>query len=145
MVIDNFLCCRRSGAFRPDTILTHWKDDIMHPDHVEATRAVLFGCAYCGSGGIETESASCPRPTVYMYETTSGTAPVSKFLPDTYVDISDVFDRKQEALKELAAQTVLVGSYEVIGRYRAMEANHTAMISGCRYAEGFVRFGTTPG
>ncbi|MEE2754938.1 MAG: PIG-L deacetylase family protein [Candidatus Latescibacterota bacterium] len=132
-------------AFRPEVILTHWKDDIMHPDHVEATRGVLFGCAYCGSGGIETDSAPCARPTVYMYETTSGTAPVSRFLPDTYVDISDVFERKQEALKELAAQPVLVGSYEVIGRYRAMEANHTAKISGCRYAEGFVRFGTARG
>lgn len=130
-------------VFRPDVILTHWKNDIMHPDHVEATRAVLFGCAYCGSRGIETESAPLSRPKVYMYETTSGTAPVSRFLPDTYVDISDVFEKKQQALKELAAQPVLLRSYEVIGRYRAMEANHTAEISGCQYAEGFVRFGTS--
>ena len=130
-------------AFRPDVILSHWKDDIMHPDHVEATRAVIFACSYCGSGGIQTESAPCPRPALFMYETTSGTAPVSGFLPDTFVDISDVFERKTRALKELAAQPVLVGSYEVIGRYRAMEANHTAGMSGCRYAEGFVKFGST--
>jgi hypothetical protein len=66
-------------------------------------------------------------------------------LPDTFVDISDVFERKTRALKELAAQPVLVGSYEVIGRYRAMEANHTAGMSGCRYAEGFVKFGSVRG
>ena len=132
-------------AFRPDVVLTHWKDDITHPDHVETTRAVIFGCSYCGSRGIVAESEPCPRPQIYMYETTSGTASVSKFLPDTYVDITDVFDRKIEALGALAAQPVLPGSYEVIGRYRAMEANSTAGMSGCQYAEGFVKFGTYRG
>jgi 4-oxalomesaconate hydratase len=132
-------------AFRPDVILSHWKDDVMHPDHAETTRAVIFASTYCGSVGIQTRSERCKRPELYMYETTSGTAPVSRFLPDTFVDITDVFDRKTEALKELAAQPVLVGSYEVIGRYRAMEANHTAQMGGCKFAEGFVRFGTVAG
>ena len=132
-------------AFRPDVVLTHWKDDVMHPDHAETARAVIFACAYCGSGGLQTKSAPVGRPSLFMFETTSGTAPVSKFLPDTFVDISDVFERKQEALKELAAQPVLVGSYEVIGRYRAMEANHTAKMGGCKFAEGFVKFGTVAG
>jgi 4-oxalomesaconate hydratase len=132
-------------AFKPDVILSHWKDDIMHPDHAETTRAVIFASSYCGSGGIETASEPCRRPTLYMYETTSGTAPVSRFLPDTFVDITDVFDRKRDALKELAAQPVLVGSYEVIGRYRAMEAGTTAGMGGCKYAEAFVKFGTSGG
>ncbi len=132
-------------AFCPDIVLTHWKDDIIHPDHAATTEAVIFGCSYCGSAGIRLESEPCRRPTMYMYETTSGTAPVSRFLPDTFVDISDVFERKTRALEQLAAQPVLPGSYEVIGRYRAMEANHTAEISGCSYAEGFVRFGTVSG
>ena len=132
-------------AFRPDVILSHWKDDIMHPDHAETTRAVIFASAYCGSGGIDTESGPCPRPTLFMYETTSGTASVSRFLPDTYVDISNVFDRKKSALKELAAQPILVDMYDVIGKYRAMEAKHTAGAAGCQYAEGFVRFGSVLG
>ena len=132
-------------AFRPDVVLTHWKDDVMHPDHAETTRAVIFATTYCGSGGIQSDLPPCPRPKVFMYETTSGTAPVSKFLPDTFVDITDVFERKQAALKELAAQPILVGSYEVIGRYRAMEASSTAKMGGCEFAEGFVRFGTVAG
>jgi len=129
-------------AFRPDLVLSHWIDDIMHPDHAETTQAVLWACAYCGSGGIQTESPACGRPPLACYETTSGTAPVSRFLPDLYVDISDVFEQKMEALGKLAAQPNLPEMYDVLGRYRAMEAAHTAGMGGCRYAEGFARIGT---
>jgi 4-oxalomesaconate hydratase len=129
-------------AFRPDVVLTHWKNDIMHPDHAETTKAVLWACSYCGVGGIPTEADPCPKPALYCYETTSGTAPVSKFLPDVFVDITDVFDRKREALKQLAAQPALVRMYEVIGRYRALEATQTARISGCEFAEGFSKLGS---
>ena len=82
---------------------------------------------------------------MYMFEASVGTAPVSRFLPDTFVDISDVFDRKMKALEQLAAQPVLPGLYELTGRYRAMEANHTAGMSGCTHAEGFVKFGSVSG
>ena len=132
-------------AFRPDVILTHWRNDIMHPDHAVTAEAVIFGCSYCGSGGIITTSSSCRRPEMYMFEASVGTAPVSRFLPDTFVDISDVFDRKMKALEQLAAQPVLPGLYELTGRYRAMEANHTAGMSGCTHAEGFVKCGSVSG
>ena len=42
-------------AFRPDVVFTHWKDDVMHPDHVETTRGVIWACSYCSAGGIKTE------------------------------------------------------------------------------------------
>ena len=50
-----------------------------------------------------------------------------------------------KALEQLAAQPVLPGLYELTGRYRAMEANHTAGMSGCTHAEGFVKFGSVSG
>lgn len=132
-------------AFRPDVILTHWRNDIMHPDHAVTTEAVIFACAYCGSGGIRTDSDPCPRPDMYMYEASVGTAPVSRFLPDTFVDISDVFEQKMQALTQLASQPVLPGLYELTGRYRALEAKHTAGMSNCTFAEGFVKFGSVSG
>ena len=128
-------------AFRPDVVLSHWINDILHPDHVETTQAVLWACCYCSAGGIETEHEPCGRPSLYCYETTLGTAPVAKFLPDVYVDITSVFDRKIAALKKLAAQPQLPEGYEVLGRFRALEAMHTAGMEGCRYAEGFASIG----
>lgn len=128
-------------AFRPDLVLTHWINDLLHPDHAETTQGVLWASCYCGAPGIETEHAPCPRPTLVCYETTMGTAPVSGFVPDLYVDITSTFEQKMEALKKIEAQPALPEVYEVLNRYRAIESQHVAGMSGCRYAEGFARIG----
>lgn len=131
-------------AFRPDLVLTHWINDLMHPDHVETTQAVLWACCYCNAGGIDTGHPPCPRPPLVCYETTMGTAPVSGYVPDLYVDITSVFEQKIEALTHLAAQPQLPEVYEVLGRYRGIESQHVAGMEGCRYAEGFARIGKQP-
>lgn len=130
--------------FRPDLVLSHWINDVMHPDHVETTQAVLWACSYCNAGGINTADTPCGRPLVVCYETTMGTSPVSGFVPDLYVDISSVFEQKINALKKLAAQPPLPEVYTVLNRYRAIEAQHMAGMNDCRYAEGFARIGKEP-
>ena len=129
-------------AFRPDLVLTHWINDIRHPDHLETAQAVLWACCYCGAPGIPTDSPPGPSPELLCFETTMATAPVSKFLPEIFVDVTAVFDRKQEALKKLAAQPSLPEMYEILARYRGLEARDTAGLRDCRYAEGFCRIGT---
>jgi 4-oxalomesaconate hydratase len=129
-------------AFQPDLILTHWIDDILHPDHVEATQAVLWASRYCSVPGIQTEHAPCAVAELVCYEAQLGTGPVTKFLPEFYVDITSTIDRKVEALKKLAAQPPLPEQYEILARYRALEAQITANMAACRFAEGFCRIGT---
>ena len=80
--------------------------------------------------------------TCRFYETTLGTAPVAGFLPSLFVDISGVQERKREALQHLASQPDLGDRYETLAAYRALEAQSTAWMKGCRYAEAFVRLGT---
>lgn len=129
-------------AFQPDLVLTHWKDDILHPDHMECTRAVIWASRYCFRPGLDIEHPPCPSPQVVLYETTLGTAPVAGFLPNLFVDISGVQERKKEALRHLASQPDLPDRYETLAAYRALEAQSTAWMKGCRYAEAFVRLGT---
>lgn len=129
-------------TFQPDLVLTHWKDDILHPDHAEATRAAVWASRYCFRPGLDMEAPPCPSPQVVFYETTLGTAPVARFLPNLFVDISPVQARKREALEHLRAQPGLADRYETLARYRAMEAQSTAWMKGCELAEGFVRLGT---
>ena len=126
---------------RPEVVLVHWLRDILHPDHVTTAENVLWACAYAGAGGIRTGHPPAPRPATYCYETTIGTAPVAGFLPDTYVDIARVFDRKMEALRHLKAQPDLPGMYDICARYRGIEARMVGGIPGCQLAEGFVKVG----
>ncbi len=130
-------------AFQPNMVLSHWIDDLLHPDHVETTQAVLWACRYCGVPGIETAHAPYASPQLICYETMLGTSPVSKFLPEIYVDITTVFERKREALSKFGAQPQLPEHYEILNRYRALEAQFTAGMSECQFAEGFCRIGTS--
>ena len=129
-------------VFKPDLVLTHWTDDFMHPDHVETTQAVLWATRYCFRPGLKTAHPPCAAPEVVCYETVLGMAPLTKFVPNLYVDITEVFPRKKEALTKLAAQPDLPERYEMLARYRALEAQSTAWMKTCELAEGFVRLGT---
>ena len=129
-------------VFRPDLVLTHWTDDFVHTDHVETTQAVLWATRYCFRPGLKTAHPPCPAPEVVCYETVLGMAPLTKFMPNLYVDITAVFPRKKEALTQLATQPDLPDRYEMLARYRALEAQSTAWMKDCEFAEGFVRLGT---
>ena len=126
---------------RPEIVLMHWLKDVLHPDHVVTAESALWACAYAGAGGIRTGHPPTSRTTAYCYETTMGTAPVSGFLPDTYVDIGGVFERKMEALRHLRAQPDLPGMYDVCARFRGAEARMIGGLPACKFAEGFVKVG----
>jgi 4-oxalomesaconate hydratase len=124
--------------FKPDLVLTHWIDDLLHPDHVETTQAVLWACRYCGAPGALPDCPVCPGPELVCYETTLGSAPRARFLPEFFVDVTAVMPRKLAALAEFAAQPALPKGYEILGRYRALEAAMCANLP-CEFAEGFTR------
>ena len=64
----------------------------------------------------------------------------NEFNPDTFIDITDVFDIKREALKQLATQRVLADYYSEYGLRRGWQARTLKGNKSIRYAEGFVRF-----
>ena len=128
-------------AFEPEVLLCHWIDDILHPDHVETAQAVLWARSYCGVPGIETGHPPCATPEYICYEAQLATSPVTRFLPDFYVDIDSTMERKVEAMAKLAAQPSLVDQYTKLARYRGLEAQIVAGMKDCTCAEGFVRIG----
>ena len=129
-------------AFQPDLVLCHWINDYLHPDHVEAVNAVIWASRYCFRPGIKTNHRPCAAPEIVCYEPIAGIGPVVNYKPNLYVDITGVWERKVEALKALASQPELPSRYEIIGKYRALEAQITANMKQSDVAEAFVRLGT---
>jgi 4-oxalomesaconate hydratase len=112
--------------FKPTLILTHWKDELTYPSHWITAQSVIQAAQIAhGSWDIR------------FFEATIGTATRVGFVPDHYVDITDVFEQKMEALKKLETQPQLIEYYTTCGRWRGLE-------TGCRYAEGFVRWAPKP-
>jgi len=108
--------------FKPDILLTHWQDELTYPTHLIASRAA-----------VEATRMAKATNDIRFFEPNIGSATRVGFLPDHYVDISGVFEKKMEALATLKAQPHLLAYYTTCSKWRGLE-------SKCDYAEAFVRF-----
>lgn len=117
---------REMADFRPDIILTHFKDELTYPTHWRTAQSVIHAAQLAGVSW-----------DIRFFEPTVGTASRVGFIPDDYVDITDVFEQKITALKELETQPDLVPHYTTCNSWRGLEC-------GRPYAEAFVRWARKP-
>jgi LmbE family N-acetylglucosaminyl deacetylase len=61
------------------------------------------------------------------------------FQPDTFVDITDVFERKLEAMEAMAAQKYMHKHYAERAEHRAFHARYATGDGEVRHAEAFQR------
>jgi LmbE family N-acetylglucosaminyl deacetylase len=107
---------------QPDVIFAHWPVDT-HMDHQVASLLTIRGWMALGE-----------RPQLYFFEVNTGSQSQG-FLPNTYVDITPVLEKKKEALFAHVSQDgtgIWREHHEIIARWRGREAGVTA-------AEAFVR------
>jgi LmbE family N-acetylglucosaminyl deacetylase len=120
---------------RPDVILTHAPNDYM-PDHVEVSRLVLDASFLATLPLLETgHAAHNVVAPVFYFDTLAGVG----FDPSEYVDVSDVFEQKLEALRCHQSQLVWLAEHDgvdVVDQTRVMGA-FRGYQCGVRYAEGF--------
>jgi 4-oxalomesaconate hydratase len=123
------------GDFEPTVILTHTAKDPFNPDHplaYQATeRARLLSCG----AGVASAFKNIDPPMWYSFEPHQ--PEICDFKPDTFLDISTVFEKKIAAMNCMGAQKYLVDYYAELAIRRA---NHARRISGkkdVKYAEAF--------
>jgi len=113
---------RLLAAAKPDVVFAHWPVDT-HMDHQVAS--VLTIRAWMG-GGLRTSR-------LYFFEVNSGSQ-TEGFLPNTYVDISSVVDKKKAALFAHVSQDgpgIWRQHHEIMAHWRGREVGVSA-------AEAFV-------
>ena len=120
------LLAQEMADFQPDLILTHWKDELTYATHWLTAQSVIQA-AQLADGSWD----------IRFFEPNIGTAGRVGFIPDHYVDISDVFELKIKALAKLETQPQLLPWYTTCAEWRGLEIRR-------RYAEGFVRWGPKP-
>lgn len=109
------------AAESPDLVFTHWPVDT-HMDHQVASMCAIRACM-----------ALSNRPHIYFFEVNSGSQ-TQGFLPNTYVDITPVLEKKKSALFAHVSQDgrgIWQQHHEVIAQWRGREAGVSA-------AEAFV-------
>ena len=84
---------------RPKVILAHSHDD-RHPDHRQAHHLTRDANFFAGLASIETEDEAYRAPTIVYFHPYYE----SPEAPGAVMDISDVFERKLEALRAFTSQ-----------------------------------------
>jgi 4-oxalomesaconate hydratase len=124
---------------RPRLVLTHWPDDPFNVDHQETSTATVRAISCAIVSGFR-PGKRIQRPDVYFFEASVPITEFNRFQPDTYVDITDVFSVKMEALRQLASQPFLPDWYTRYAEQRGYQAATWAENPRIRYAEAFKRY-----
>jgi 4-oxalomesaconate hydratase len=116
------------GDFEPTVILTHSEKDPFNPDHPLAFQAVQRARLLSSGAGVPSAFKNIDPPVWYSFEPHQ--PELSGFTPDTFIDISSVFDKKLAAMSCMGAQNYLKDYYTELGSRRA---NHARRISGQKH------------
>ena len=124
---------------RPDIIITHDKKDAVNPDH-DAVRNYVFQCSVMSnSAGVVTPGFPVTKQMM-LFGFEPHQTEISDFKPGTFIDITETYEQKVEAMKCFKAQGHLIEYY--IQR-AFMRGNHARRLSGVKdykYAESFSNF-----
>ncbi len=111
--------------FEPGVILTHTEKDPFNPDHPLAYVAVQRARLLAAGAGVASAFKNIIPPAWYSFEPHQ--PELSSFVPDTFVDISSVMDKKIKAMDCMGAQNYLKSYYTELASRRG---NHARRIAG---------------
>lgn len=122
---------------QPDVVLTHTPSDPFNPDHPVASQAVQKARLLASGAGVASAFQRIRPPDLYFFEPHQ--PELCAFKPNTFVDITPVFEQKRKAMEVVQAQSYLKNYYVELA---ARRGNHARRISGMdeiRFAEALQR------
>ena len=123
--------------YRPDTIITHVANDPYNRDHNLAHETLLGARMVAQAMGHLTDNPPIGAPQVLMFEPHQ--PEMCGFSVDLLLDITEVFDRKQAAMKCMGAQDHLVDYYTELAGRRGMQAVRNGGAKSITHAEAHAR------
>lgn len=129
---------RKIREFRPDFIISHDRFDVLNPDH-NAVSDLVFRCSVMSnSAGVRIDGLkNTKQMQIFGFEPHQ--TELSHYTPGLFVDITETYEKKVEAMKCFKAQSHLIEYYT---ERAFMRGNHARRLSGnqaYKYAESFAR------
>ena len=122
----------------PDVALVHAPEDPFNPDHPVASLAAQKARLLAtGAGGIPASFETIPPPMMYAFEPHQ--PDLCSFRPDTFVDVTEVWLMKSNAMSAMAAQQYLQDHYTQRAEQRAFQARYAGFSPETKYVEAFQR------
>jgi 4-oxalomesaconate hydratase len=121
----------------PDVILTHTDRDPFNPDHPVAYAATDRARILATGAGVASAFKTVRPPEFLLFEPHQ--PELCGFTPTTFLDITTVFEQKQQAMAAMGAQEYLRQYYTERAAHRANHARRIAGAKDIKYAEAFMR------
>lgn len=121
----------------PHIVLTHTPLDPFNPDHPVACQAVKKARLLAAGAGVASAFKNITPPDLYYFEPHQ--PELSKFNPNTFVDITSVMQQKIKAMETMQAQSYLRGYYTELAARRGNHARRISGMSEVKYAEALQR------
>lgn len=121
---------------QPTLIITHDKVDVTNPDHGFARDIVYRASIMSRQAGIESSGLK-PAKAVPIYGFEASEPERSGYVPAVYIDITDFFEKKLEAMKCIATQTEGPHIHTRLSTHRGWQASRTIGDKNIKYAESF--------
>ena len=122
----------------PDVLLVHAPEDPFNPDHPVASFAAQKARLLAtGAGGVPASFETIPPPVMYAFEPHQ--PDLCSFKPDTFVDVTNVWPSKNEAMSAMASQSYLKEHYTHRAEQRAFQSRYAGFGNDTRYVEAFQR------
>ncbi len=121
----------------PDVIVTHTEKDPFNPDHPVAYAITQRARLLASGAGVASSFATIQPPELFLFEPHQ--PELCGFLPNTFVDITPVFEQKRRAMEAIAAQKYLWQYYTEQAEHRAYHARRVSGDQNIRHAEAFQR------
>ena len=140
LTISDAVMEQLTGLFRdmePDILLTHTPVDPFNPDHPVASQAVQRARLLASGAGVASAFKNITPPDLYFFEPHQ--PELCEFMPNTFVDITPVMEKKVKAMDCMQAQSYLKSYYTELASRRG---NHARRISGMeevKFAEALQR------
>lgn len=119
--------------FEPHVILTHSEKDPFNPDHPLAFQVVQRARLLAAGAGVASAFKNIIPPEWYSFEPHQ--PELSSFVPDTFIDITSVIDKKINAMSCMGAQNYLKSYYTELASRRGNHARRISGKQGVKFAE----------
>lgn len=122
---------------QPNVVLTHTPIDPFNPDHPVASEAVQKARLLASGAGVASAFKRIKPPDLYFFEPHQ--PELCDFKPNTFVDITPVFEQKRKAMEVMQAQSYLQNYYAELAARRGNHARRISGMSEVKYAEALQR------
>ena len=124
---------------RPDFVVTHDIYDAYNPDHDLVCRFARKAYACASGAGFQDGSPVSPRQ-IPFFGFEPHVTEICRFQPGVYVDITETFQIKCNAMKAMGSQPDMLAHYIRKAETRASEVRGRGARRDCYYAEAFSAF-----